>query len=336
VLVLTYRDQEVTRDHPLRQLLGVTPSARRLRLTCLSADAVRQLGVGAGMDTDRVFQVTSGNPLFVNEVLRSDDLGHVPPTIVETVQARLSDLDAASRDAVERLAVIPSAVERWLVEAVVPGGLSGLAAAEERGVLSVSPARIVFRHELMRRAVVGSMPAVRRVTCNEAVLATLLNSPQAVDVSRIVHHAVEAGDEAAIVRYGPAAAAEAVAAESHREAVSHYRLVLRHRSAFSLTEQANLLEGYAIECYTVGMAELAVQAQEDAVSVRRGFSDALALGTSLRWLSRMYWWAGSRANAERAAAEAIEVLEDAGDAHALAFALSNQSQLYALAGHREE
>jgi DNA-binding CsgD family transcriptional regulator/energy-coupling factor transporter ATP-binding protein EcfA2/tetratricopeptide (TPR) repeat protein len=336
VLVLTYRDQEVTRDHPLQQLLGVTPSARRLRLTGLSAGAVRQLGAGSGLDTDRVFEVTSGNPLFVNEVLRSGDLGHVPQTIVETVQARLSDLDSASRDAVERLAVIPSAVERWLVEAIVPAGLAGLAAAEERGVLSVSPARIVFRHELMRRAVVDSMSAVRRVTCNESVLAALLDSGRPVDVSRIMHHAVEAGNSDTIVHYGPTAAAEAVAAESHREAVSHYRLVVENRAAFALPDQANLLEGYAIECYTVGLAELAVQVQEDSVSVRRGLSDTLALGIGLRWLSRMYWWAGNRADAEVAAAEAIAVLENAGDAHALAFALSNQSQLYALAGRRAE
>jgi DNA-binding NarL/FixJ family response regulator/tetratricopeptide (TPR) repeat protein/energy-coupling factor transporter ATP-binding protein EcfA2 len=336
VLVLTYRDQEVTRDHPLQQLLGVTPTARRLRLSGLSAGAVRQLGAGSGLDTDHVFEVTSGNPLFVSEVLRSGDLGHVPPTIVETVLARLSDLDASSREAVERLAVIPSAVERWLVEAVVPGGLAGLAAAEERGVLSVSPARIMFRHELMRRAVVDSMSSVRRVTCNESVLSALLDSGRTVDVSRIVHHAVEAGDADAIVSYGPTAAAEAVAAESHREAVSHYRLVLDHRAAFPLTEQANLLEGYAIECYTVGLSELAVQVQQDSVSIRRGLSDALALGVGLRWLSRMFWWDGHRAEAEVAAAEAISVLENAGDAHALAFALSNQSQLYALAGRRVE
>jgi DNA-binding CsgD family transcriptional regulator len=46
----------------------------------------------------------------------------------------------------------------------------------------------------------------------------------------------------------------------------------------------------------------------------------------------MYWWAGYRRQAETSAAEAIEVLEATGDRPALAAALSNQSQLYALAG----
>jgi hypothetical protein len=41
----------------------------------------------------------------------------------------------------------------------------------------------------------------------------------------------------------------------------------------------------------------------------------------LRWLSSMAWWAGDRAAAERDAAEAIAVLEPAGDRPLLALAL---------------
>ncbi len=176
------------------------------------------------------------------------------------------------------------------------------------------------------------MPAIRRVACNQAVLAALLDRPDGVDLSRTLHHAAAAGDDTVVVRYGPAAAIEAVAAGSHREAVAHYRLVLERRAAFPPNEQAGLLEGYAVECYTVGLAEQAVKAQEDAVELRRELSDAGALGAALRWLSRMYWWAGSRPRAEACGAEAIEVLDKAGDQRALALALSNQSQLHALAG----
>src|SRR5256886_8166735 len=163
VLVLTYRDDEVTRDHPLQQLLGLAsglPRLRRLPLARLSAAAVRRLGAHTGLDPDRVFAVTAGNPFFVAEVLASGDVGGVPPTISAAVRARLRDLDAATLDSLEQLAVVPSAVERWLVDAVVPGGLAALAAAERRGVLTVAPSRIAFRHELMRRAIADSMPAV--------------------------------------------------------------------------------------------------------------------------------------------------------------------------------
>jgi DNA-binding CsgD family transcriptional regulator/tetratricopeptide (TPR) repeat protein len=339
VLVLTYRDEELTRDHPMQQLLGLASGARRvrrLRLARLSPGAVRHLGAETGMDPEQVYAVTAGNPFFVAEVLASGDADGVPPTISEAVTARLRGLDGRTRDAVEQLAVIPSTVERWLVDAVVPGGFASLAAAERHGVLTASARRIGFRHELTRRAIVDSMPAVRRVACNQAVLAALLDRPDAVDLSRILHHAAEAGNDEAVIRHGPAAAREAVAAGSHREAVAHYRLVLTHRAHFPVAEQAELLDGYAIECYTVGLGVESVRAQREAVETRRGLGDPRALGLSLRWLSRMRWWAGLRADAEASAAEAIEILEAAGDPRALALALSNRSQLFALAGRNAE
>ena len=339
VLVLTYRDGELVSGHPLQQLLGLaalTPRLRRLTPARLSAEAVRQLGAHTGMDTEQVFTVTSGNPFFVAEVFASGDVGGVPHTVAEAVRARLGDLDGPTRDAVERLAVIPSAAERWLVEAVVPGGLASLTLAEWRGVLNVSPTRVAFAHELTRRAVVDSMPAARRVACNQAVLSALLDRHEGVDLSRIVHHAAQAGDDDVIVRHGPAAAGEAAAAGSHREAVAYYRLVLNHRHVFPPDIQADLLDEYAVECHTVGLSDVGVPAQEEAVRLRRTLDDPRKLGLSLRWLSRIRWWAGSRAQAEASGAEAIEVLESAGDQRALALALSNQSQLHMLAGRRPD
>jgi DNA-binding CsgD family transcriptional regulator/tetratricopeptide (TPR) repeat protein len=338
-LLLTYRDVGRARDDPLQQLLGLaagTPRLRRLAPAPLSPDAVRRLGRPAGVDADQVYAVTAGNPFFVAEVLASGDVEHVPGTVAEAVAARLGDLDAPARDAVEQLAVVPSAVERWLVDAIVPGGLATLAAAERRGVLAVSPARVSFAHELARRAVVDSMPAARRVTGNERVLAALLARPSDVDVSRIVHHAAQAGAVAVIVTYGPVAARQSAAAGSHREAVAHYRLVLEHRDTFPAAERADLLDEYAIECHTIGLSESARAAQDEAVRLRRAIGDAARLGLSLRWLSRIQWWGGDRAAAENSAAEAIAVLESADDPRALALALSNQSQLHMLAGRRAE
>ena len=92
--------------------------------------------------------MTSGNPFFVTEVLAGGDGDRVPSTVVDAVLARVRRLDPASQDALDQLAVVPSMVERWLVDALVAGGLAALAAAEERGLLAVSPASVAFRHEL--------------------------------------------------------------------------------------------------------------------------------------------------------------------------------------------
>jgi DNA-binding CsgD family transcriptional regulator len=333
VLVLTYRDDELTRERPLQHLLGQASASgrvRRLPLRRLSERAVRRLSAASPVDAQHVFAMTSGNPFFVTEVLAAGDGDRVPSTIVDAVLGRARRLDAATQDALEQLAVIPSVAERWLVDALVSGGLAALAAAEERGLLAVSPTSVAFRHELARRAIADSVPVARRVELNRRVLHALVGREDA-DLSRIVHHAAEAGDADAIVRYGPLAAGDAAGAGAHREAAAHYRLVLHHRARFSPAELAELLERYAIECYTIGTTEAMLAAQREAVELRRSLGDPRALGADLRWLSRMAWWAGDRATAEQAAAEAIAVLEPAGDRRLLALALSNQSQLHMLA-----
>ena len=117
-LVLTYRQDELDTDHPLRQLLGLASRVarvRRLRLARLTVAAVRRLSAAADVDADEVFAVTSGNPYFVAEVLAAGDLAAVPLTIADAVQARVAHLDPATLKILERLAVIPSSVQRWLV-----------------------------------------------------------------------------------------------------------------------------------------------------------------------------------------------------------------------------
>jgi ATP/maltotriose-dependent transcriptional regulator MalT len=347
VLVLTYRDEELDRGHALHGLLGQASRSDRVRhlpLRRLSPDAVRQLSAdGPAADAaDDVFALTAGNPFFVHELLAVADANeeHLPRTIVDAVLARVRRLDPDVQDMIEQLAVVPSALERWLVNDLMPddpladprGRGAALAAAERAGLLTVSTSKISFRHELTRRAIEGSVPAARLIELNQRVLAALLTR-EAPDVARIVHHAAKAGDVDAIVRYGPAAARDAVSAGAHRAAVAHFGLVLEHPDRFTPHEQAELHELYAIECYTIGADQRAAAAQEEAVTLFRSLGDPRELGAGLRWLSRMRWWAGDRGAAERAGREAVEVLESAADARLLALALSNQSQLSMLA-HR--
>jgi hypothetical protein len=86
---------------------------------------------------------------------------------------------------------------------------------------------------------------------NKRVLDALIEHDGS-DMSRIVHHAAQAGDQDAIIRYGPVAARDAASAGAHREAVAHFGLVLEHERRFAPDERAELLAQYAIECYTMG------------------------------------------------------------------------------------
>ncbi|WP_182526694.1 ATP-binding protein [Nocardioides dongkuii] len=339
VLVLTYRDDELDGGHPLRRLLAALATARsvvRLPLGPLSSTAVCTLAGAAAADA--VLAVTGGNPFLVHEVLAAPGppASTVPSSVLDLVLARLHRLDPASRDAVERLSVITSTVDRPLVDALVPGGLTALATAEEQGLLVVEPRQVAFRHELTRRAVVDALPAARRTSLNATALAVLEARPDH-DPAQLVHHAIEAGDPAAVLRHGPAAAAAAETGRAHRQAADHLRAVLVHRDRLAPADLADLLEASARACYTVGDRERSALAdQDEVVRIRRGLGDPVRLGASLRMLSRVAWWQGDRRLSEQAAAEAASVLGGTGDRRELALALSNLSQLAMLADRMAE
>ncbi|HWH97437.1 MAG TPA: AAA family ATPase [Pseudolysinimonas sp.] len=331
VVVLTYRD-ELDRDHPLTRLLGDLghrDGVDRIALQRLSPVAVASLTEGSGLDADRVFAQTSGNPYFVSELVASADAASVPPTVVAAVTGRLRRLDRETQDRVEQLAVVPFMVGAELLERLVDGA-GALRAAEEGGILDVSPEGVRFRHELTRRAVVDALPASRRIDLERRVLAALLDTGLA-DPARLVHHALAAGDVDAVVEWAPRAARDAAASSAHRQAAEHYRVAREHADRYPLAERADLVEEYAIEAYTIGLAHEAVLAQLDAVRLRRELGDPERLGASLRWLSRFQWFDGRRTDAEVSAREASAMLIDIADRSLYALAVSNEAQLALLA-----
>ncbi|HZM77092.1 MAG TPA: AAA family ATPase [Candidatus Limnocylindrales bacterium] len=333
VLILTYRDDEP----PLAGLPGHISRAERVRilpLSSLSREAVRDLSVGSGLDPGEVFAVTSGNPFFVAEVLACGSTAAVPPTVAVAVLDRIRGLDSSVQEILEILSVVPAAADRWLWSELTGGAWAALDVAEQRGLLAVTPQRVAFRHELIRRALHDRLPHARRAELNRRVLQALV-AHEGSDLSRIMHHAAEAAEPDAIARYGPRAAQEASHAGSHRQAAAHLRLVLTQQDRFPPAEQADLLGRLAIELYTIGDSD-ALPAQEEAVRIRRTLGDPRALGANLRWLSRIHWSAGSHEAAERAGRQAVAVLEDAGDPRLLAYALSNQAQLRMLAAESGE
>ena len=196
------------------------------------------------------------------------------------------------------------------------------------GLLVAGPEAVGFRHELLRRAVEGSLSPLARRELNRRVLEVLAGaSGGPVDVARLVHHACEAGDAGAVVRYAPEAVRQAAAVAAHREAVGHYRAVLAHAERIAPGARAELLEGYSVEAYLSGLSREAVTARQAAVELREAAGDRERLGESLRWLSRLHWWDGSRQAAQAASARAIAVLEPLPPGHQLAMAWSNQAQL---------
>jgi predicted ATPase len=83
LLLLTFRDDEVGVDHPLRVLLGELATVRRVRrigVRPLSRAAVAELARGSHVDLDTLCERTGGNAFYVTEVLAGGN-GSVPPTV---------------------------------------------------------------------------------------------------------------------------------------------------------------------------------------------------------------------------------------------------------------
>ena len=111
----------------------------------------------------------------------------------------------------------------WLLEALTDGALDGLDECLSSGVLRAQADGVVFRHELARLAVEGSVPPDRAVALHRRALIALADPALgAPDLARLAHHAEAAGDGPAVLRYAPAAGEQAAALGSPREAQQHY------------------------------------------------------------------------------------------------------------------
>ncbi len=339
LLLLTYRDDELGRDHPLRTVLGELPSGAviRLRLVPLSEQAVRKLAVQAGQGQHaaaQVYAITGGNPFFVSEVLASQT-SEVPLTVRDAVLARAARLSPAARTLLEVVSVVPTRIERWLLETLVEPDPVALEEGFSSGMLSVEPTTVAFRHELARLAVESTLSPLRRQGLHAQVLQGLLcHGAAPLQAARLVHHALGAHEEALLARYAPQAARQAAEQGAHREAAAQYGVALG--ALLPPEERVALLEERAYECYLVGQMEEAEQARLEALSIWRERGNQEREGHTLRWLSRLNWALGKKAEADAYAADAVRVLEELPTGSELAMAYSNKAQLAMLADDHAE
>ncbi len=155
LLLVTYRDGEVTVDHPLRVVLGdlaTSSGAAWIALRPLSPQAVRVLAEPAGAASDELYELTGGNPFYVTEVL-SDPTTTVPTTVRLAVLARASRLPDPARAVVDAVSIVPGRAEPWLIEAMCGSSADAVDACIARGVLVGEQGTYAFRHEVARLAV---------------------------------------------------------------------------------------------------------------------------------------------------------------------------------------
>src|SRR6185503_1237808 len=174
MLIITYRDDEVSADHPLRLVLGDLPhrSVARLRLLPLSEAGVNMLAERAGRRTEDLYEVTGGNPFFVTEALASKGAG-VPETVRDAVLSRAARLSPDARAVMELVSVVPARTELWLLNDTINPEPRVLEESVGAGMLRYEADAISFRHELARRAVEDSLSLPERQRLHTIILKAL-------------------------------------------------------------------------------------------------------------------------------------------------------------------
>jgi DNA-binding CsgD family transcriptional regulator len=172
--VLTYRTEDVTRGHPLREFLSEAERDRwveRRDLTRLTKAQVRKLAKSMILDEtpsdrvlDTVFRRSDGVPFFVEELVGIDgcrDEGFVPDTLRELLLARYERLPEPAQELLRLLSTGGVRISHALLSEVYSGTADELDAAARQcvhlGVLTIEGDDYAFRHALVREAILSDL-----------------------------------------------------------------------------------------------------------------------------------------------------------------------------------
>ncbi len=335
LLILSFRSDEVTKEHPLGEVLASLPvgNTTRIELKQLSLDGVRSLlkDSKTGINEHELHRITSGNPFFVTELLASkqDSLGLVPASIRAAVSTRINRLNKNEQGFLETLSMIPRAANIRLLEKLfAEKAETYVMACVGRGLLTMAGSDAFrFRHELARIGTLERVSAFEKKRLHAKILEALLQLGEPLPLAHIVHHAAGALDAQRILEFAPMAAKAASESGSHQEAASHLSTALRFIDSAEPAQAAQLYESWAYETgLTSGIDDDVVDAHRHAISLWRVLDNKIKVGENMRFLSRLLRRQGKAAEALRYLDESINVLEaaDASSERAMAYSLRSQ------------
>ena len=334
LFVLTYRNDELLGSHPLHQLQGqLAPDTySTILLKPLSKTAVATLAEEKGFNGDEVFDISGGNPFYVNEILASYSEG-VPDNIKNAVLAVYHRTPDNCKQVFDLLSVAPNGFELQYLEAIFPDYAGAIANSVEKRILLIEEGKVFFKHELYRRTIEASLSPLKRIVLNKTILSLLQQQMEhQQQPERIIHHAKNANAYAVITEYAPIAAKQAASLGAHIEASKLYLTAIENYQGNDSSFLTSLYEGYAYECYLSNQVTSAIIFSTKALQLWQASGNIEKTGNALRFLSRLWWLDGNRRKAETFAAEAIQVLEVAPPSSVKSMAFSNMSQLKMLTG----
>jgi DNA-binding CsgD family transcriptional regulator/tetratricopeptide (TPR) repeat protein len=313
LIVVSFRDDELDRWHPLRLVLAEAAAAApiaRLRLQPLSLEAVVGMASTHGAFGEELYRRTDGNPFYLTEALASGN-EQIPETVRDAVLGRVARLSAGARRLIDAVAVAGPQADLWLLKKLAPGELESFEEATASGVVTASAGVVCFRHELARLAVEDSIPEHRRDALHRSALELLAGPDSgAADPADLAQHAEAVGDRELVLRFAPLAGRQASLLGAHREAAVHYRRALDVADLASLDARAQLSEACAEESFLIVELPEAVAAQRETLSCYEQLQDRRRQGASLSTLARLLWMTGSLPEGLDAAQRALTLLDE--------------------------
>lgn len=333
LFLLTYRDNEIHTRHPLRNVLGelVPGSFTRLLLPPLSRQAVEKMSAEKGYKGEDVYNISGGNPFYVQEILASYSPG-IPDTIKDSVLLVYNRLNDKTKEIWELLAVVPTGLEIDYLQKIEPHYKAAIDDCLTAGILVIRDRAMLFKHELYRRTIEESLSPLKRVALNQQILDWFgVRFEDNKQIERLIHHAKNANAYELVARYAPQGAREAADVGAHIEAAKLYITAITYYQGNDQDVLLQLYEAYAYECYLTNQITEAIIYQGKVLAIWKQNDDREKVGDSLRFLSRLWWFEGNRKQAEKFAEEAINVLDQQPSSRAKAMAFSNMAQLKMLA-----
>ncbi|MFQ6025975.1 MAG: AAA family ATPase [Dehalococcoidia bacterium] len=290
LVVGSYRNIEVSRQHPLSQTLGGLVregNFTRILLSGLAQPDVKRLieaTAGVSLSTQMVEAIharTEGNPFFVAQVaetLNNEDsraspaqLTNIPEGVRDAIARRLNRLSSACKQVLTTGSIIGreftvDLLERLIDDYPEDDFLEALEEALAAGVLeeiSGVTVRYQFSHALIQETLAAEVSALRR-GCMHQRIAESLEDIYGVDVEshadELAHHYAEAvtlNGTRKLVHYSLLAGEQALVAYAYEQAVIHFQRGLEAKVSQPMDDEAAAL------LFGLGRAQAATAGAQD-------------------------------------------------------------------------
>lgn len=329
MLLGTYRDSEVVRQHPLSDTLaelhrhtpvlrfllgGFSPAETAQFVTTVVPAASAELAAA-------LHEQTEGHPLFLAELVLDRNqvwspgalparhgMRAVPKGVREVIGVRLNRLSPSCLRVLQHAAVFGrefrlDLLARVLGDVAEDDCLAALAEAQTASLIDAlaEPGGYQFAHALVRDTLYDELPAAQRARWHQSIGQAFEMAYQGdltPCLSALAHHyhaAGAAGDVTKAIEYATRAAERAAAMQAHEEASRHYLRACDLLPAGSAADAQRccLLLGLGNAQNSAGASEMALTTFAHAAACARRLGEASLLARAAIGFGDAQWRLGS-------------------------------------------